>query len=233
MLEQQREVLQLAAEELKLKHERSARHKAIDIANAMMLGGGSSATSKVPLQHAYQSTAQQPSTKTSATITVVTTTSTSQKSLKWCIEAAEQFNITEPVGPSQGNSAWGSMKRIEYRTAWTAHSCDALAFINHTTKRPSTMPSSVRPHSMPMTSEAVATVPSVGSISDPGGGTFTYLRKDRTSPRQKITVSRENSWQSISLSQDFPSLKHATTLRPRFGWLCAKGACVEQNRWLS
>jgi len=163
-LEKQREALALTSEELKLIHERSARHKAIDVAESML-------------------SSQKPPTNTVLSSPILEPVSTSSKAHQWCTRAAAQFGINEPVSKSQ---RWGSMQLQAYQEAWIAHKCDSKVFghaivnMEHITQTKSrTNPISTRPHSIqrfsPKSTNAVA---------------FSYL-KDANAPdssRRTITV---------------------------------------------
>lgn len=171
ILEKQREALDLASEELKLIHERSARRNAIDIAQSMI--------STQETQHSKFPNAPVAATKPAP-----------YNAQLWCARAAAQFGIYEPISISQ---RWGSMQDPAYQDAWTAHSCDAKAFghpIPANSYSTNTLKSApiVESKSIPIISKPA--VPTLQTNAQPSTAVaFSYLRDDKTAAGSRRTIT--------------------------------------------
>lgn len=169
-LEKQREALKLASEELKLIHERSARRKAINIAESMM------------------SSQKLPGITVSSSPLVAPVSSAPSKAHLWCTRAAAQFGIREPITNSQ---QWGSMLLQEYREAWKAHKCDSKVF-GYTVVKNITQTSKVTPPKRSRTNPISTRPTSIQRLSaqPTSANSFSYLKDASAfdSSRRTITV---------------------------------------------
>ena len=111
-------MLVLTADELRLKHERSARKKAIGVAKSLMKHQGG-----------LQSEEAAPNRPEGGAL--------NSHLSSWCSRAARQFGLTGPVALA---GKWGSMADSTYRQAWTTNNCDGFVFPkpkqNHASEQP-------------------------------------------------------------------------------------------------
>jgi len=175
ILEKQREVLVLASEELKLKHERSARQKAIGIAQSMILRSTANSSASALLSSMI------PTNQTTGSPPRAAGDAAKVTPAIWCDEAAKRFGILRPVAAADN---WGTMKAPAYKQAWTAHRCDATVFphIEVVTGAPAELSAPAQPpiKAVVPTSSTPASARSVVP--------FGYL-KTIGRPRRKVTVS--------------------------------------------
>jgi hypothetical protein len=214
LLEKQKDVLLLSVEELKLKHERAARRKAIDIAQAMIQRSAQQAPtprSLTPVAVAPSKPLPPPAPPAHDS-TAHTIAATPEA---WCRQAAAQFGIRAPVAVSQvhaqRNSRWGNMEGAAYREAWTAHGCDLRVFGTQQQHSTSTTPLLLPPPPPPRpapseTRTTVAVVPqkqkqpqqqlALGGPAIPSS--FSYLSDNSGRPRRRVTVNEGFSGKRLS-----------------------------------
>ena len=211
MLEKQREVLRLSVEELKLTHERSARVKAIGIAQDMIQQRGAQLRSKLhdslrisqpppaPKQQQQQqqqdsldpqqrSTSSQLLARSVPPPQAVDSASIPAAVKKWCEQAATVFSMTSPVAQHDGTAArWGAMKDQVYQSAWTSNNCDLVVFAQSTASSVAAVSAASAGAAFPM-GELSSRAVSISSALPSSSSSFMYLKKPGAAPRRRVTV---------------------------------------------